>query len=97
MKILAVALALSLAGCSAGGDPDFVASNRECRHAPNWDACINGYIARMEARRARDEVEAERSRRREEALDDAVAAGILIDYAARPRSCMNVGGIITCN
>lgn len=123
MKLSLIAFAvLALAGCAtSGADADFAASNRECKTAPNWDACISGYIARMEARKERERaagiqprqypnpnpsgvwhltpvqsVEADRSRRREESVDDAVAAGLLIDYATRPRSCMAIGGIVTC-
>lgn len=36
-------------------------------------------------------------RARDDAFDNAVAASMLSNYAARPRSCMNIGGIITCD
>lgn len=33
---------------------------------------------------------------RDAAYDNAVAAGIMVNYATSPRSCMNIGGIVTC-
>jgi uncharacterized lipoprotein len=33
---------------------------------------------------------------RDNAYDAAVGAAIMSNYATSPRSCMNIGGIVTC-
>lgn len=90
MKLSLIAFAvLALAGCATRGETAWKACE-QVKDYKAWGDCFNSRMPQVAS------VSDERSRRREEAVDDAVAAGLLIDYATRPRSCMAIGGIVTC-
>lgn len=83
-----IVVALLLAGCNAEQT-----AGQMCRDAidvPAWDHCIERANARVAARR-------ERQIAREESNDDAMATAIIVGSFLRPQSCMNIGGIVTCN
>lgn len=90
MRAVMLLATLALAGC--GTTSSYRTVNDQCtwaRTVPDWNHCVERANAREEAR-------IQHAQYREEALDDAMAAGIIVGNFNQPRSCMNIGGIVTC-
>lgn len=84
MKLLLVPFAVLLLGGCDTSTEDHRAVVNACawtRDLAEWNMCVERANDRIEARRARE---------------DAVIGGALSNWANTPRSCMNIGGIVTC-
>lgn len=93
MKTTVLLAVLALAGCDTQSS-DYRAVNEMCHSAQTiaaWNDCVERGGAQVRARQARAQA-------REEAMDDAMAAGIIVGNFNRPRrmECMLIGNIVTC-